>query len=212
MIKNIIWDIDGTLVDSYPPMLAALQAACRDLGFDPPFQRVRELALDSMEACYSGLAQEYRVDRARLKQQFESRYDYTRLADHPLFPGVSEICQYITARGGKNVVVTHRGRSAARTLVEGNGLGPYFAGYVTRDDGYPRKPDPAAFTAALTDYNLERPVTISVGDRLIDIQASRAAGIFSCYFGQNGLQIEADLVFLDYQELDQHLRRANASS
>ena len=78
-----------------------------------------------------------------------------------------------------------------------------FAGCITSDDDFPRKPDPAAFLAALEQYNLVKQETITVGDRAIDIQAGQAAGLFSVLYGSKPENIEPDLVIQEYSDLFQ---------
>ena len=85
----------------------------------------------------------------------------------------------------------------------------YFAGCLTGDDGYPRKPDPAMFEAALAMYQLERAETLTVGDRAIDILAGQAAGIMSCFYGATSNGVNADLVLTSFTELQQYLLNHN---
>jgi phosphoglycolate phosphatase-like HAD superfamily hydrolase len=77
----------------------------------------------------------------------------------------------------------------------------FFAGSITGDDGYARKPDPAAFVAALEMYGLPRGETMTVGDRVIDIMAGRAAGVLTCLFGAPRKDVVPDLTIGDYGEL-----------
>jgi phosphoglycolate phosphatase-like HAD superfamily hydrolase len=85
----------------------------------------------------------------------------------------------------------------------------YFVGCLTRDDGYPRKPDPAIFEAALEMYHLKRVETLTIGDRDIDILAGQAAGIWSCFYGAIPDGVNADLVISDFDELYWHLVKHN---
>jgi phosphoglycolate phosphatase-like HAD superfamily hydrolase len=74
-------------------------------------------------------------------------------------------------------------------------------GAVTHDDGYPRKPDPAAFVAALERHALPREGTMTVGDRDIDILAGQAAGVVTCLFGAPRDDVAPDLIIADFGEL-----------
>lgn len=77
----------------------------------------------------------------------------------------------------------------------------YFAGCLTRDDGYPRKPDPTAFETVLRAHDLKREETIAVGDRDIDIETGQAAGASTCLFGPEPGAVDADLVIRDFRDL-----------
>jgi phosphoglycolate phosphatase-like HAD superfamily hydrolase len=103
--------------------------------------------------------------------------------------------------GGRNVIVTHRGRVGTAGLLDAHGMTPLFAGWITRDNGHPRKPDPAAYEAALRDYNLSCDETLAVGDREIDILAGKAAGLPTCLFAGEGKPTAAELTVDNFSEL-----------
>jgi phosphoglycolate phosphatase-like HAD superfamily hydrolase len=114
---------------------------------------------------------------------------------------VIAVCEHICTIGGKNVIVTHRGRTGTNELLTAHNMTHYFAGCLARDDGYPRKPDPAAFESSLKLHNLPRQETMTVGDRDIDILAGRAAGIFTCLFGPDADGVNPDLRIDSFEEL-----------
>lgn len=206
MIRNIIWDLDGTLFDTYPAIAKAFKAALNDLGHDAPLDWIESLAKMSLGHCASTLIEKYQLSEETLEQAFDNHYSCTKPAEQPLFPGVRAVCQLICSLGGKNIIVTHRSRTGTLELLVANQMTDYFAGYLTRDDGYPKKPDPAAFHAALQGHGLKREETIAVGDRDIDIQAGRTAGMFTCLFGNEGDGITADLMFRNFDELYRHIK------
>lgn len=205
MFRNIIWDVDGTLFDTYPAITRAIKAALNDLGTNAPLDWITKVAKQSLSQVDTALAETYHLDRAELARAIEAHFDRITFEENPLFPGVLELCQYICSIGGKNVIVTHRGQKGTQGLLTTHKLDTYFAGSITRDDRYPRKPDPAAFEAALAIYDLERDETLTVGDRDIDIQAGQAAGLFSCRYGNEVGGVQADLVISHFDELYAYL-------
>jgi HAD superfamily hydrolase (TIGR01509 family) len=209
LIRNIIWDLDGTLFDTYPAIAKAFKAALNDLGHDAPLDWIESLAKQSLGHCASTLIEKYRPTEETLDQAFDRHYSSTKPAEQPPFPGVRAVCQFICSLGGKNVIVTHRGRAGTLELLAANQMTDYFAGHLTRDDGYPKKPDPAAFKAILQAHNLKRKETIAVGDRDIDIQAGRAAGVFTCLFGVEGIGVSADFTVCSFDDLYRHIKSVN---
>jgi HAD superfamily hydrolase (TIGR01509 family) len=209
LIRNIIWDFDGTLFDTYPAFAKAFKAALNDLGQDAPLDWIESLTKKSMDHCVTTLIEKYQLSEEDLEQAFDKHYSSTTPADQPPFPGVMEVCQFICSLGGKNVIVTHRRRKGTLELLAAHQMTDYFAGHLTGDDGYPRKPDPAAFEAALQIYGLKREETMAVGDRDIDIQAGRAAGMFTCLFGDQDDGIATDLLVRSFDELQRYLKSAN---
>jgi len=208
MFRNIIWDVDGTLFDTYPAITRAIKAALNDLGEDAPLDWIMEVAKQSLSQVDTVLAETYHLDRAELERAIDKHFDRITFEENPPFPGVVELCQYICSLDGKNVIVTHRGWIGTQGLLTTHKLDAYFAGFITRDDGYPRKPAPAAFEAALTLYDLKPEETLTVGDRDIDILAGQAAGLFSCLYGNEVNGVQADLVISHFGELHAHLVKA----
>lgn len=128
-----------------------------------------------------------------------------RPEDQPPFPGVVKICKTICSQGGKNLIVTHPGNKGVSELLTAHQMRALFFGQITRDDGFPKKPDPAAFVAIVQRYQLNPTETITVGDRDIDILAGQAAGIFSCFFGVDKGKCTPDFIFTQYDELNAFL-------
>jgi HAD superfamily hydrolase (TIGR01509 family) len=207
MLRNIIWDVDGTLFDTYPAMAGALQTALLDFGVDAPVDWLESLARRSMDHCIASLAQTYALGEADILRTFLEQYGRRSLIEQPPFPGVRAVCEQICAAGGKNVIVTHRRRAGTEGLLAAHDMRDYIAGSITGDDGYPRKPHPAAFEAALETYDLPPAETLTVGDRDIDILAGQAAGLFACLFGPPVDGIAPDLVIGDFSELLMYLAR-----
>ena len=209
MFRNIIWDLDGTLFDTYPAIASALQTAVADLGYEARLDWIESLVKISIGFCESSLAEHFNISEAEIDSKFVEHYDRIKPEDQPPFPGVTALCAYIYSSGGKNVIVTHRREVGTVKLLAVHRLSGYFAGYLTNGDGYPKKPDPAAFEAVLRDHDLQRAETIAVGDRDIDVLAGRAAGLFTCLYGAGIEGIPADLTIKHFEELHRYIVAAN---
>ncbi len=200
-IRNVIWDVDGTLFDTYPAIARAFRAALNELGRDAPLERIADLARESLGRCAATLAEEHQLDPEVLEAAFGRQYERTRPGEQPPFPGVREVCEHIRLLGGRNVIVTHRGQRGTTELLAAANLTGSFSDSITHADGYPRKPDPAAFNAIIERNGLERDETMAIGDREIDVRAGSAAGVMTCFFGSVDTPVEADLVIADFSEL-----------
>jgi HAD superfamily hydrolase (TIGR01509 family) len=206
MIRNIIWDVDGTLFDTYPAIDRAFQNALRDLGKSVVIQRIDSLVRIALSLCISSLADEYHLNEEEIGKKFSAYYDQTALEEQPPFPGVRQICEYICSIGGKNVIVTHRGQEGTAGLLAAHKMSAYFSGWITRNDGYPRKPDPTSFLAISKAHGLKPEETITIGDRDIDMQAGKNAGVFTCLFDPGREGGAADRVIHDFAELEAFIR------
>ncbi len=200
MLRNIIWDVDGTLFDTYPAITRCFQRAVNDLGGEAPLDWICEVARISLGYCTSALAVRCRLKEGDVGQKFDAYYEQVPPAEQPPFPGVEKICQWICRLGGKNVIVTHRDRESLVALLSAYHLTGYFSGWITRDDGYPKKPDPAAFAAALQIHQLAPAETLAIGDRDIDILAGEAAGLRTCLFDPQS-PATADILINTYADL-----------
>lgn len=200
-IRNIVWDVDGTLFDTYPAIARAFRAGLRELGTDAPLARIVELARESLGYCTATLAQAHHLDRALLEATVARHYERTTPEDQPPFPGVRAVCEAVRTVGGRNLIVTHRGPKGTAELLSASGLAEYFSDIITRADEFPRKPDPAAFRAIVARNGLRPDETLAIGDRDIDVLAARAAGLVTCFFGPIDPGLGADLAITDFADL-----------
>jgi phosphoglycolate phosphatase-like HAD superfamily hydrolase len=133
-------------------------------------------------------------------------YENLPLANQPPFPGAREVCQLIQQTGGCNLIVTHRSVFFTQRLLAAHHLSKFFAGVISTTQGYPQKPDPTIVLEALKKYKLNPATTLLIGNRSIDIEAGRSAGVRTCLFGNVEQISVADLRAESYSELLQWLR------
>jgi phosphoglycolate phosphatase-like HAD superfamily hydrolase len=200
-IRHIIWDVDGTLLDTYPAMSAAFQKALADFGASAPLPEIDSLARVEVFHCASVLASRFSLDTDEFISAFGKHYIAVSPADQPPFPGVRLVCEQIVAAGGAHAIVTHRNAGTLAALLAAHDLSAFFVESIARDDGYPRKPDPAAHLAILQHQHLDPVETLSIGDRELDILAGRAAGTRTCLFRGDPARIPADFAISEYDEL-----------
>ena len=154
MYRNIIWDVDGTLFDTYPSIAMSYRLALNDLGHDAPLAWLEELGKISLNHCTATLIDKFQIDEVGLSARFLWHYDQIRPEDQPPFPGVIKLCEYIVSIGGKNLIITHRGKEGTEQLLAAHNMTGFFTDCFARDAGFPRKPDPAAFLAMIDKHGL----------------------------------------------------------
>jgi phosphoglycolate phosphatase-like HAD superfamily hydrolase len=201
MIRNIIWDADGTLFDTFPAFASAFSAALEDLGSEASLEWIDHLARSSLDHCVETLAAENNLDVDMVRSGFRRHYANISPLEQPPFPGVIEVCELICSIDGINVVVTHRGTQSLQRLLNAHSMTHLFTAYLTGDDPFPRKPDPAMFEEMIERYDLNRADTLAVGDRVPDVQSGKAVRIRTVYFGTGSLDTQADISINDYAEL-----------
>jgi phosphoglycolate phosphatase-like HAD superfamily hydrolase len=185
---KLLWDLDGTIFDTYPAILDSFIMVHKEVHGKATdrTEALRWLKKNSKLAFqHYGISEDF---RPLFKELDHKRSE----AGSPPFEGVREIL----AAAEVNVIVTHRTKASTIELLTKWGLVDYFDEIVSpEDDGFPRKPDAAAYHYLHEKYDLDW----AIGDRLLDLVPARAAGLKTVSF-QNA-DIEAD-VYLDTYDAD----------
>jgi phosphoglycolate phosphatase-like HAD superfamily hydrolase len=209
MYKNIIWDFDGTLFDSYPAIAGAFLSALLDHGTAGDLLEITALAKVSFDHCTQTLSSTYNLPAKVIDEAFRKHYQQADYLAQCPFVGVRQVCEYICSIGGSNVIVTHRAVEGTVGVLRAHNMDHLFRGWLTKEDGYPKKPDSAAFQVALERYHLEWEKTLGIGDRDIDVMAAKAAGMFACQYGDKKMDVMADLRVSNYAQLMEWLLKEN---
>jgi phosphoglycolate phosphatase-like HAD superfamily hydrolase len=199
--KNIIWDVDGTLFDTYPAISAAILAAVAEQGVSVDREIVTQMAMTSLGNTLPTLAKRFKLDHERLYVRYEFFLAGTPLGSQRPFPGVKELLRRVIKIGGLNLISTHRPPDSLIPLLKYHRMGSLFADKLTTRDGYPRKPDPAMFNELITHYQLDRAETLAIGDRDLDLAAGKAAGIHTALYGSAPNKVQPDVYIQDYHEV-----------
>lgn len=176
-----IWDMDGTLVDSYPAIVPAAQELLR--GMQVEFREEElyaEIIRSSVAALLERLAAERGLDPAALKAAF-NRLNDRRIDRIRAMPHCAETLEALQRAGHWNFVYTHRGESCGAILAQ-TGLAPFFTEVVTALNGFPRKPEPDGIRYLMEKYALDPARCFYVGDRSLDVEAAERAGIGSILY------------------------------
>ena len=205
-IRHAIWDVDGTLFDTYPAISTAFLQALADFGAYAPLPEIESLARIELFHCAAELTSRFSLETNDFLGAFGRHYAAVPPTAQPPFPGVRAVCERIAASGGVNAIVTHRHAQSLAGLRAAHGMQALFVEAITRDDGYPRKPDPAAFLAVLQHQGLDPAETLAIGDRELDILAGRAAGLSTCLYRGASSSVAADITISDFVELAAYLQ------
>lgn len=173
-----IWDLDGTLIDSYAGIMEALELlyAEYDLEFNKPAVHtyVLEESVGSLLKCLS--------DRKKLDFDellaFFNREQEARDGLITLLPYAREALQFTAEAGILNFIYTHKG-ATAQAVLERLEIAGYFTEVLTSQSGFERKPHPQAIHYLIDKYRLDKAQTYYIGDRKLDAAAAENAGIQS---------------------------------
>lgn len=177
LVRFVLFDLDGTLLDSYRLISHAFRRACREvLGRD---------LTDAEVTAEWGAPLRWRFERVpgvrpeqvrRLVDAYLAAYEaeHDRLAT--LFPGVPEMLEALRARGCRMAIVTSKRRRTTDLAVRAFALDRWVAAVVTEQDTPRPKPAPDPVCQALRALGAAPPEALMVGDGVFDIEAGRRAG------------------------------------
>jgi len=176
----VLFDVDGTLVDSIPAYIEVGRLAAEAHGYTLSEQFVRDTMNRNNHAFWELVVPEQTTDRGAILESLRatSRQHWPRLVEEMVrpFAGVRRCVESLRSAGHQLGIVTASGGGSMRSLTRA-GLDEFFDVVVTRHDVATQKPAPDGIEHAM--HKLSRcPVdTVYVGDSLVDIQAAQAAGV-----------------------------------
>ncbi len=179
LVDLVIFDLDGTLVDSAPDIAAALAATLAEASVPaPPLERVKSMVGDGARVLIRRALAEAGVsgDEDALMARFMAHYRQGLCVDSRLYPGVAEALDRLAAGEIPAAVVTNKPGELARPLLEQLGIAGRLLAIVGDGDGFPRKPDPAAARALLAKAGVAPARAAVIGDGIPDVQLARALG------------------------------------
>jgi phosphoglycolate phosphatase len=180
--KAIVFDLDGTLVDSAPEIATALNTAMAGIGQPPfPLTEVQSfigggatVAVKRALAARGASVADDAFDR--MMASFYKVYADVSEAGNGLYPGVKETLSELRRRGVPLGVCTNKAEPIAAIALRALGIAPFFTAVIGARDDLPRKPAPDMLLAALAKLGARPTEALVVGDSRSDVGAARAAG------------------------------------
>jgi len=181
MRRAILFDLDGTLVDSRADLTLGVNLTRLDLGY-PALDAavvagyvgdgVRRLLTRALPECPERLEEALALNRVHYGRHL---LDSTRL-----YPGAAAALDALAALGFVLGVVTNKPREFTLPILEGLGVAARFGAVVGGGEGGALKPDPAPLLLALERLGASAPGSWMVGDHCTDLEAGRRAGLRRC--------------------------------
>jgi len=178
MIKAVLLDLDGTLLDTAPDIAAAANAMLAEQGLAPlPASTVRDFIGSGIarlvERCLQVSGRPMREEALR---SFGAHYRRLNGSAAAPFPGVLDALERVRAAKLRLACVTNKAAAFTLPLLEKTNLAPFFDAVVTADQVGRRKPDPAPFLQACRALGASPGESVVIGDSANDAEGARAAG------------------------------------
>jgi len=172
----IVFDWDGTLMDSTALIVASIQAACADLGVAVPSreQAAYVIGLSLQDAMREVVPDMDEAGSQRLVESYRKHY-LARDNETVLFEGIREMLEDLRGRGYQLAVATGKARRGLSRVLEYSGLGPLFHATRCADESF-SKPHPAMLLELMDELFVDAGRTVMVGDTTHDLQMAHNAG------------------------------------
>jgi phosphoglycolate phosphatase len=180
MIRAVILDLDGTLLDTAGEITDAMDRTLDELGFRrvPP-QEIRAMIGRGVPKLVERVIRRIGatgIEPTKMIERFEAHYAQTVATSAPLFEGVFPGLMRLYQAGIKLAVVTNKPRFFTRQLLDSAEVSRFFSAVVAGDDGVPKKPAGDMLLAACREMGTQPSETVMLGDSDNDVAAARAAG------------------------------------
>lgn len=181
-LKLVVFDCDGTLVDSQHSIIACMAAAWRAFGLDAPPTAAsvrRVVGLPLVESIARLHPAGTGADHLALADCYKQAFHALRRGgpeEEPLFPGVRETVGYLAKAGVFLGIATGKGRRGLSVTLSRHELMEFFVTRQTADDA-PGKPHPGMLLQAMAETGAAPEETVMVGDTAFDMMMARNAGV-----------------------------------
>ena len=176
MKKAFIWDLDGTLLDSYALIVPCLQQTLQEMGLHMAQEEIRNIVLrDSVTALMELGSEKTGLPFDTLMGRYKEISE-ARLMEIPLLPGAKDLLAWLKEQGIENHVYTHRGASSEPVLRH-LGIRDCFGEVITSLNGFPRKPDPTGLVYLQKKLGYPMDALCYVGDRRLDMECALNGGM-----------------------------------
>ena len=204
-LKALLFDLDGTLIDSKRDLVQSVNATLREMG--------RAELPEDLVASYVGSGAPILISRAlggagsAAEQQsalkfFLAHYDQHKLDFTKEYPGVRETLEKL--RGVPMAVLTNKPVNVSVRILAGLGLAGFFRAIYGGNSFATKKPDPLGANTILSEMGIAAAQAAMVGDSEVDVQTARNAGMISAIvnfgFGTHDREMYPADIYLDRME------------
>lgn len=185
IFQHYFWDYDGTLYDTYPRITRAICRTMQEYGVQAEYEQLYPLLKQKFRRAWSAYLEPKGISYEEFMDTYHRFSELEPKDTMQLYPGAKEMLEAVVRAGGKNYLYTHRGQSAFSYL-EKDELMELFTDFVTSQHNFPNKPAPDALNYLCDKHGLDKAACVMIGDRDIDLDAGKNAGMACALFDPEG--------------------------
>jgi phosphoglycolate phosphatase len=178
VVRGLLFDLDGTLIDSTADLAAAGNWLRDREGLDPlSAEQIGSYVGDGAETMVRRLLGRHEGDLEGLVDDYKKYYSEHCLDQTRLYPGVGSTLEQLRARGYKMAVVTNKPERISRRILDGLNVGACFGSVIGGNTCVNKKPHPEPLRMACGHLGLAPAAFVMVGDSRVDVEAGHNAGM-----------------------------------
>ena len=175
-IQGVLFDLDGTLIDAFPPIISALNQTLQEFGKAPMTAEAIKRHTGHGGGGIRPLFPDH-VDEAG--RRFLELHDALYLKQVEMIEGADALLSWLHDLTIPMAVVTSKGQHRAEAQIELLGWNSFFKSIIGKMDGRPEKPSPVPVEMACESLSLDPAACILIGDGVGDMKAGSSAGLFT---------------------------------
>lgn len=179
--KHLIWDLDGTLIDSYSIIVSSLKEALDEININYDKEEIMKYVIEySVRDFINKISNENKLEVSKLTTRYSELND-SRSEEIKLIKNAKELLEQLSEMGVSNYIYTHKGKRT-NSVLERLGIKEYFKDVITSENGFERKPSPEAIIYLINKHKIPKEDTFYIGDRSLDVECANNANIKSVLY------------------------------
>ena len=181
MIKNYIFDFDGTVADTIRGIVATMQETFRLHDREiPTVDEIKGVIGLPLDGCMRGLGVADKSDVTELCATYRRIFPDVAMSQIELFPEVKDTLIELHKQGKRLAIATSRNKVSLTEIMKRHGVYDYFELLVSASDGYEPKPSPAMVMGILERMDIAENETMVIGDTTFDLEMGNKAHCWTC--------------------------------
>jgi len=208
MIKAVLLDMDGTIVDAFPPIIRALNQTFVEFGLPQMSAKEVKRHTGKGDCSMKALFGDRREEAAA---RFLEIHDEDYLEQIKPLTGAETLFRWLQDNSIPSAIVTSKSQMRAEAQLDALNWTKYFDVVIGKMDGRPEKPDPGPVLLACQELNIEPQYTVMVGDGIADMKSatragSRALGLCDAFSAEELTEVGASPCFDSLTEVHTWLK------